>query len=68
MKPKKHLSFGSLRNFISKQLCQYRDWRQQKRCSYSIHDAVMSAFACMYYQSPSLLQFQKELGYRSLLE
>ena len=61
MKPKKHLSFGSLRSFISKHLCQYRDWRQQKRCSYSIHDAVMSAFACMYYQSPSLLQFQKEL-------
>lgn len=61
MKPKKHLSFGSLRHFMSNHIHQYSDWRQEKKKDYSIHDAVLSGFACMYYQDPSLLQFQKEL-------
>ncbi len=61
MKPKKHLSFGSLRNLMSNHINKYPDWRQEKKKEYNIHDAVMSGFACMYYQSPSLLQFQKEL-------
>ena len=61
MKPKKHLSFGSLRNFMSSHIQKYPDWRQENKKDYSIHDAVMSGFACMYNQSPSLLQFQKEL-------
>jgi len=61
MKPKKHLSFGSLRTFMSNHILRYSDWRQKNMSEYSIHDAVMSGFACMYYQSPSLLQFQKEL-------
>lgn len=31
------------------------------KCTYSLHDVVMSAFACMYFQDPSLLQFQRRL-------
>lgn len=61
MNPKKHLSFGSLRNFISNQIHKYPDWRQKSKSDYSIHDAFMCGFASMYFQSPSLLQFQKEL-------
>ncbi len=61
MKPKKHVSFGSLRNFMSNHIQTYPDWRQENKIDYSVHDAVMSGFACMYFQSPSLLQFQKEL-------
>ncbi len=57
MKQKKHLSFGSLRNFTSKHIHKYLDLRQENKIDYSIHDAVMSGFACMYFQSPSLLQF-----------
>lgn len=64
MNPKKHLSFGSLRHVMSKHINQYPDWRQENKSEYSIHDSVMSGFACMYYQSPSLLQFQKELEER----
>ncbi len=60
MKQKKHLSFGSLRNFTSKHIHKYLDLRQENKIDYSIHDAVMSGFACMYFQSPSLLQFQTE--------
>jgi hypothetical protein len=29
MNPKKHLSFGSLRHFISQHIRQYPDWRQE---------------------------------------
>ena len=31
------------------------------KVDYSIHDALMSGFACMHFQDPSLLQFQKRL-------
>jgi hypothetical protein len=34
------------------------DWRQAKKVDYSLHDALMSGFACMHFQDPSLLQFQ----------
>ncbi len=61
MNPKKHLSFGSLRNFMSNHINKYDDWRQKNKRDYSIHDAFMCGFASMYFQSPSLLQFQKEL-------
>ncbi len=37
------------------------DPRQQGKCSYSQHDILMSAFACMFFQDPSLLHFQKRL-------
>ncbi len=61
MNPKKHLCFSSLRNFISNHIHKFPDWRQKEKIDYSIHDAVMSSFAGMYFQSTSLLQFQKEL-------
>ena len=40
------------------------DPRQQHKCEYSQHDILMSAFACMFFQDPSLLHFQKRLEQR----
>jgi hypothetical protein len=37
------------------------DRRQQNKCEYNQHDILMSAFACMYFQAPSLLHFKKRL-------
>lgn len=37
------------------------DNRQQGKVNYSLHDILMSGFACMHFQEPSLLQFQKRL-------
>ena len=37
------------------------DPRQQSKCNYTQHDILMSAFACMFFQDPSLLHFQKRL-------
>ena len=61
MKAKKHLSFSSLRKALSKQFKNIADWRQSVKIIYSIHDALMSGFACMHFQDPSLLQFQARL-------
>ena len=61
MNPKKHLSFGSLRNSLSSLFCDLPDRREPAKIDYSIHDAMMSGFACMYFQDPSLLQFQERL-------
>lgn len=61
MNPKKHLGFGSLRNFLSSEFNHLPDNRQQVKIDYSIHDVIMSGFACMYFQDPSLLQFQERL-------
>jgi hypothetical protein len=58
MNIKKHLSFTSLRKELSETFRAIPDNRQIRKVRHSIHDALMSGFACMYFQDPSLLQFQ----------
>lgn len=60
-KSKKHLSFSALREALSVHINAMPDPRQSTKCDYSQHDAVMSAFACMYFQDSSLVQFQQRL-------
>jgi hypothetical protein len=33
----------------------------QGRCQHSIRDAMMSAFACMFIQDPSIAAFQRQV-------
>lgn len=65
MKIKKHLHFGSLVSILSKHFRAIPDWRRppkkKKNKLIPIKDALMSGFACMYFQDPSLLQFQKRM-------
>lgn len=58
MKIKKHLSFTSLRKKATEVFKNIVDWRQSSKSTISIHDAMMSGFACMHFQDSSLLQFQ----------
>lgn len=58
MLSKKHLSFTSLRKVLSEHLHGLKEHRQTNKIRHSIHDTLMSGFACMYFQEPSLLQFQ----------
>lgn len=58
---KKHLSFSSLRKLLSECFNRIPEFRQNSKISYSLHDALMSGFACMYFQDPSLLQFQERI-------
>ena len=63
-KTKKHLSFKSLQQSLSSHLHNVEDHRRQGSCNYSLHDAVISGFACMYFQDPSLAEFQRHLEER----
>jgi len=57
-KTKKHLGFSALRMAVTSHFQSIKDNRQLNKCDYSQHDALMSAFACMYFQDPALAQFQ----------
>jgi len=61
MKIKKHLNFTTLRKVVSDHVKTWIDHRRKKSTTHSIHDSVLSGLACMYFQEPSLLQFQQEL-------
>ena len=61
MNPTKHLSFGSLRHALSALFHHLPDPRQPGKVDYPLHDALMSGFACMFFQDPSLLQLQQRL-------
>ncbi|MFT6269484.1 MAG: hypothetical protein ACJAVV_002310 [Alphaproteobacteria bacterium] len=58
---KKHLHFTALRNEMASCFSAIPDSRQQSKCSATQHDSLMSAFAYMFFQDPSLLHFQKRL-------
>ena len=58
LKIKKHLNFTSLRKKLSETFRSIEDWRQSTKVTHSIHDALMSGYAVMHFQDPSLLQFQ----------
>lgn len=58
---KKYLSFNSLRSFLSSKFEKFSDGRQKNKVKHTVHDAAMSAFACMYFQEKSFLQFQKRV-------
>lgn len=61
MEPKKHLCFSALRQKMSAVFRAIPDTRQVTKATLSLHDALMSGFACMHFQAPSLLQFQRDL-------
>ena len=46
---------------MTKEFKKLPDKRQKVKVKYAIHDVVMSGFAMLYFQDPSLLQFQKRL-------
>ena len=61
MLQKKHLSFSSLRKIISQRVLQIEDSRQKAKINHAIHDCCLSAFAMMFFQDPSMLEFQTRL-------
>jgi len=58
---RKHLSFSSLRKMISARLQSLSEQRRAEKIEHSVHDVFMSGFAMMFFQDPSILQFQKNL-------
>jgi len=58
---KKHLGFAALRKSLSKHFRQIDDRRQTAKVDYRLHDCLMSGFAMMFFQDPSVLTFQQRL-------
>lgn len=61
MHQKKHLSFNGLVKSLSEYLRRLEDSRQTGKVDYSLHDCCMSAFAMMFFQDASMLEFQTRL-------
>ena len=61
MKIKKNISFEALIREIGEFFNKIPEWRQKNKVKINIHDSMMSGVACMYFQDPSLLQFQRNL-------
>ena len=57
---KKHLSFTAIRQMIAENFTAIKDGRAANS-SNTIADVMLSGLACMYYQSPSLLEFQRRM-------
>ena len=60
MKGKKHLSFSSLIKFCKTSFSNIAD-KRSNNITHSISDCMLSGLACMYFQSSSLLSFQREM-------
>lgn len=58
---KKHLSFAALKASMAERFRQIQDPRQPGKLDHCMHDVLMSGFAMMFFQDPSLLAFQKRL-------
>jgi len=65
---KKHLGFTGLRRTIAKHFLQVNDRRQIGRVDFSVHDCLMSGFAMMFFQDPSMLSFQRRTTNSAQLE
>ena len=64
MHKKKHLSFSALRKALSEHFNRIDDHRQNGKVAYRLHDCLMSAFAMMFFQDPSVLAFQQRMQER----
>ncbi|WP_250310659.1 transposase [Rickettsia endosymbiont of Oedothorax gibbosus] len=60
MHSKKHLSFSAIRSMIADKFAGIED-RRGVNSSNSIADIMLSGLACMYFQSVSLLEFQRRM-------
>lgn len=57
---KKHLSFSALRDALAARFDKIADHRAGS-VIYSLKDCLMSAFAMMFFQDPSMLAFQRRM-------
>ena len=60
MHSKKHLSFNALRSMIADKFTAIQDSRAANSTN-SLVDVMLSGLACMYFQSLSLLEFQRNM-------
>jgi hypothetical protein len=61
MRPLKSLTLEAVVDLLATTFEAVDDPRAPEQLSYSLHDTLMSGFAMMFFQHPSLLQFQRAM-------
>jgi len=61
MRPVKNLTLEAMMGKLSATFSRMPDERMVERVDDSLHDTLMSGFAMMFFQHPSLLQFQRAM-------
>ena len=61
MRPLKSLTLEAIVDLLATTFSEVEDPRAADQLSYPLHDTLMSGFALMFFQHPSLLQFQRAM-------
>jgi len=61
MRPLKSLTLEAMVTLLASTFGKVEDPRAADQLSYPLHDTLMSGFAVMFFQHPSLLQFQRAM-------
>jgi hypothetical protein len=61
MRPLKSLTLETMVELLSTTVDEIEDPRAAAQLTYPLHDTVLSGFALMFFQHPSLLQFQRAM-------
>src|SRR5215510_5241401 len=61
MRPLKSLTLEAIVDLLATRFGVIDDTRAAEQCRYALSDTVMSGFALMFFQHPSLLQFQRAM-------
>lgn len=61
MRPLKSLTFEALRDLLSRTFKRLPDKRDPNRITWQLHAVLMSAFAMLFFQPPSLLEYQRRM-------
>ena len=64
MRPLQSLTLESIIAVLSTTFGRIPDTRCPDRVDYSLHDTLMSGFAMLFFQHPSLLEFQRKMKHR----
>src|SRR5215471_1556142 len=65
MRPLKKLTFDANRNELARTFAQIEDTRDPSRLTWELPAVLMSAFALLFFQHPSLLEYQRRLKERT---
>src|SRR6266850_4970232 len=65
MRPLKKLTFDAFRDELATTFAQIEDPRDPQRLTWEMPAVLMSAFAMLFFQHPSLLEYQRRMQKRS---
>src|SRR5215213_3836657 len=60
-----HLTFEAMVALLCRTFERLPDARRPERVTYAMRDAATTAFACFFFQQPSLLKHQRDLARRA---